>query len=258
MSTDNIQVELSDRILTLRFNRPDKKNAITQAMYSALAEKINEAAGNSEVRVLMFSGQPDCFTSGNDMKDFMAAAASTDMDNPTIRFMKALSVFPKPVVAAASGMAIGVGVTMLLHCDLVYCGEQTRLSMPFVNIGICPEFVSSYLLPRIMGHVRAAELLLLGEPFTAQTAREYGLVNAVAPNAGVEALARQKALAMAQLPPNTMRTCKALLKRWHAETTREAIPLEMMEVAKLLTLPEAHESIGAFMQKRKPDFSKFA
>lgn len=255
--TDHIQSEFSDRILTLRINRPEKKNALTQAMYASLAQRINEAAGNPEVRVLVLTGQPDCFTAGNDMQDFLAATASLT-ENPTIKFMQALAEFPKPVVAAASGMAIGVGVTLMLHCDLIYCGEQTRLSMPFVNIGIAPEYVSSYLLPRIMGHARAAELVLLGEPFTAQKAQEYGLVNAVAPNAEVEALARQKALAMAQLPPNTMRTCKALLKRWRADVTREAIPLEMMEVAKLLTKPEAHEAISAFAQKRKPDFSKFS
>lgn len=256
--TDHILTELSERVLTIRFNRPDKKNSLTQPMYSALAHTLKDAAANPEVRVVLFAGQQDCFSAGNDMKEFLSLPPSAVADNPTIRFMFALSDFPKPVVAAASGIAVGIGVTMLLHCDLVYCGEQTMLSMPFVNIGICPEYVSSYLLPRIMGHVRACELLLLGESFTAQKALEYGLVNALASNAEVESLARKKALTMAQLPPDTLRNTKALLKRWRADVTREAIPLEMMQVAERLKHPEASEAITAFMQKRKPDFSKFA
>lgn len=253
-----ILTEQADGVFTIRFNRPDKKNSLTQAMYANLCGALESAKNDPKTRVVLLAGQPDCFSAGNDMKDFMNVPVGSPAENPTIRFMSLLSEFPKPVVAAPCGIAVGIGVTLLLHCDLVYCGEQTTLNMPFVNIGIRPEFVSSYLLPRLMGHVRACELVLLGEPFTAQKALEYGLVNALAPNAEVEALARKKAEAMAKLPPHTVRSTKALLKRWRADVSREAIPLEMGQVAESLKHPEAHEAIGAFMQKRKPDFSKFS
>lgn len=256
MSQQHILTERKDRILTVRFNRPDKKNALTQAMYAELAQIFESVKDDKDIRVVLLAGQADCFSAGNDMKDFLAAPG-TAAHNPTIRFMVALAECPKPVIAACSGIAVGVGVTLLLHCDLVYCGEQTKLSMPFVSLGIRPEYASSYLLPRLMGHVRACELLLLGEPFTAQKAYEYGMVNALFPNAEVEARAREKALVMAQLPPNTLRATKALLKHWRADLVKGAIPFELGEVAKSLTHPEAMESITAFMQKRKPDFSRF-
>lgn len=252
-----ILTEQKDGVFTIRFNRADKKNALTQAMYLDLCAALEKAKTDPQTRVLLFAGQPDCFSAGNDMKDFLSVPLSSGAEYPTIKFMSALSEFPKPVVAAPCGIAVGIGVTLLLHCDLVYCGEQTTLNLPFVNIGIRPEFVSSYLLPRIMGHVRACELVLLGEPFTAQKALEYGLVNALAPNAEVENLAREKTMAIAKLPPHTVRSTKALLKRWRADVTRQAIPLEMSQVAESLRHPEALEAINSFIQKRKPDFSKF-
>ena len=256
MTQHHILTEHNNRILTIRFNRPDKKNALTQAMYTELAQIFETASTDSTIRAVLLAGQPDCFTSGNDMKDFLAAPPST-AQNPTLRFMQALAECTKPVIAAPSGIAVGVGVTLLLHCDLVYCGEQTKLSMPFVSLGIRPEYASTYLLPRLMGHVRACELLLLGEAFTAPKALEYGLVNQLAPNTEVEALAREKALQIAQLPPTTVRATKALLKHWRADLVKGAIPFELGEVAKSLAHPEAMESVTAFLQKRKPDFSKF-
>lgn len=256
MSDDLILSELSDRVLTLRFNRADKKNALTQTMYTRLAEALNQARDDAGVRVVLFAGQVDCFCSGNDVIDFLQAPPAT-VNSPVIRFMQALADFPKPVVAAASGIAVGVGVTMLLHCDLVYCGEKTKLNMPFVSLGICPEFASTYVLPRLMGHQRAAELTMLGEPFTAQTALSYGLVNALLPNEQVEAKAREKALQLAQLPPNAMRTTKALLKRWSQTTANEAITVEAAHFGPMLKLPEGVEAFTAFAQKRKPDFSQF-
>lgn len=257
MSTQHILTERKDRVLTIRFNRPDKKNALTQAMYSELAQLFESVKDDKDVRVVLLAGQPDCFSAGNDMKDFLAAPPSVS-NNPTLRFMVALAECPKPVIAAPSGIAVGIGVTLLLHCDLVYCGEQTRLNMPFVTLGIRPEYASTYLLPRIMGHVRACELLLLGEEFTAQKALQYGLVNELLPNDAVEARALEKARAIAQLPPTTVRATKALLKHWRNGIVQEAIPYELTEVGKSLGLPEAIESVTAFMQKRKPDFSKFA
>lgn len=254
--TSQLLNHLDAGVLVLRFNRPDKKNALSQVMYRALADAFRDAGKDPAVRAIVLTGQADCFTSGNDMTDFMAIPKDA-RDFPTLEFMRELADCPKPVIAAASGIAVGVGVTLLLHCDLVYCGEKTRMNMPFASIGIRPEYASSYLLPRIMGHVRASELLLLGE-FTAQKALEYGLVNAVLPNVDVEATAMEKARAIAQLPPTTVRSIKTMLKRWRGEVVADAINWEMGEVGKSLGMPEAQEAIGAFLQKRKPDFSRFS
>lgn len=253
----HITTELKDRVFTVRFNRPEKKNALTQAMYTSAANALQQAQADANVRVVLFAGQPDCFTSGNDLMDFLNMPP-TAADSPVSQFMRALAELQKPVIGAPSGIAVGIGVTLLLHCDLVYCGEQTRLHMPFVNLGICPEFASSYIMPQMVGHARACELLLLGEAFDAAKAREYGIANALAPNAEVEALARQKALAIAQLPPNAVRTTKALLKRWSRATALEAIQVEVGHFMPMLRGAEALEAMNAFMQKRKPDFSKFA
>lgn len=257
MSDNHIVTTLADRVLTLRMNRLDKKNALTQAMYTAMAEAINAAAANPEVRVLLITGDANCFCAGNDLSDFMNSPPGTT-DSPVARFMKALATFEKPVVGAVSGIAVGIGVTMLLHCDLVYCGEKTKLNMPFVSLGICPEFASSYILPRLMGHVRAAELVLLGEAFTAETALQYGLVNALLPNDQVEARAMEKARHIAGLAPAAVRTTKMLLKKWSNATAVQAIDIEASHFMPMLRAPEAIEAIGSFMQKRKPDFSDFA
>jgi enoyl-CoA hydratase/carnithine racemase len=253
----HIQHQIEDRVLTLRFNRPDKKNALTQAMYTAMAEVLREAQRDPQVRVVLLAGQPDCFTAGNDLMDFMNSPPG-DANSPVSQYMRALAELEKPVVAAPAGIAVGIGVTLLLHCDLVYCGEQTRMNMPFVSLGICPEFASSYVLPRLMGHARACELLLLGEPFSAQTALEYGIVNALLPNEQVEAHARAKALQIAALAPGAVRTTKMLLKQWSSRQVLEAISTESSHFMPMLKGEEAREAIGAFLQKRKPDFSRFA
>ena len=254
--SDLIQTELQDRVLTLRMNRPDKKNALTQAMYAAMADALNQAAENHEVRVLVIAGVPDAFTSGNDLQDFLKNPPKGD-DAPVARFMRALAVFPKPVIAAVNGFAVGIGVTLLLHSDLVYVGQNAKLQMPFTNIGICPEFSSTYLLPRIMGNVRAAELTLFGEPFTAAKALEYGLVNEVLPDAEVEPRALERARKLAQQAPNALRVTKKLLHHWSEKTALEAIQVEADHFIPMLGQPEALEAMTAFMQKRKPDFSKF-
>lgn len=251
---------LETGVLTLRLNRAEKKNALTQAMYSALAEAIEAAATNPAVRVLVIAGNDDAFCAGNDMVDFMKTAAKGGGggDSPVIRFMNALAVFPKPAIAAVNGLAIGIGVTMLLHCDLIYAGEAARFTMPFVNIGIVPEYASTYLMPRIMGHARAMEMVMFGEPFTAAHAKECGLVNEVLPNDQVESRAMERAKKLASQPPNALRTAKRLMKRWTDNTVAEAIPLETFHFVPMLSLPEAQEAIGAFIDKRKPDFSKFS
>ena len=251
----HVVTETQDRVLTIRFNRPEKKNALTQAMYGAAAQALKSAQADSAIRAVLITGQPDCFCAGNDVMDFLnAPLASTS--NPVGDFMDALSQIEKPVIAAVGGSAVGIGVTLLLHCDLVYAGEQTRFHMPFVSLGICPEFASTYILPRLMGHVRAFELLFTG-PFDAAKAREYGLVNAVAPNADVEALARKQAIAISKLPPKAARVTKSLLKRWRSDIVAQAIPLEAEHFVPMLREPEALEALSAFAQKRQPDFARF-
>lgn len=257
MSDSLIQHSLADGVYTLRINRPDKKNALTQAMYTALADGIDAANADSSVRVLLITGSGGSFSSGNDVKDFLNVPPGSQ-DSPVARFMNALAAFPKPVVAAVNGLAIGIGATMLLHCDLVYVGRSTRLQMPFVNIGICPEYASSYLMPRMMGHVRAAEIVLFGEPFSAQTALECGMVNAVLDDDAVEAHALERAIKLARQAPNAVRVTKQLLKRWRQDEIAEAIKVEAEHFVPMLRQAEATEAMTAFVEKRKPDFSRFS
>lgn len=257
MSTEHIVTELQDRILTIRFNRLDKKNALTTEMYSGLTEALLQGERDPQVRVLLIAGSSDCFTSGNDLADFLQRPPVGE-DSPVARFMRTLAAVKKPVVAAVNGIAVGVGTTLLLHCDLVYAGAKTRFHMPFVGIGICPEFASTYIMPRLMGHQRAAELMLLAEPFDAAKALEVGIVNAVLPNEQTEARAREAALKLAAQPPAALRTSKALLKRWREDVVMEAIRVEADEFIPMLGRPEAREAMSAFMQKRKPDFSNFS
>lgn len=246
----------ADGVLTLRLNRAEKKNSLTQAMYTTLAEALDAAAEDPTVRVVVIAGSGDSFTAGNDMVDFMKAPSGTG-DAPVVRFMTALATFPKPVIASVNGMAIGIGVTLLLHCDLIYASDDARFQLPFVNIGIVPEFASTYLLPRIMGHARAMELVMFGEPFTAAQARECGLVNEVLPAEQLDARAAERAKKLAGQPPKALRVAKRLMKRWTDPTVAAALPLEVFAFVPMLKQPEAQEAIGAFLQKRKPDFSKF-
>lgn len=251
-----VQCELSEGTLTLRFNRPDKKNALNLAMYTALAAEIREADLNDAVRVILVTGGEECFTSGNDLADFLGAPP-TGLDSPVMQFLMALSQARKPMVAAVNGAAVGVGVTMLLHCDLVYAGEGALFQMPFVDLGLCPEAGSTLLLPRMMGHQRAAELLLLGEPFGAGKACELGIVTAVHPDAEVSAVARARALQLAARPAAAVRLAKSLLKREYAAQLQETIVEEGTQFMARLRSPEAAEALQAFMQRRKPDFSRF-
>lgn len=256
MSAEHIVTEIRDRILTIRLNRTDKKNAISGAMYKSMTDAINAGHADPDVRVILFTGTDGCFSSGNDLGDFLNSPDSTS-GSVIAQFMQAIVDASKPMIAAVAGPAVGIGTTLLLHCDLIYAGEKTRFQLPFVNIGICPEFASSLMMPVIMGHPRAAELILLGEPFTAVKARDYGLINDVLPEAEVETHARAQALKLAAQPPNAVRTSKALLKRWTREQVKEAVSVEINHFAPMLKQPEALEALGAFMQKRKPDFSKF-
>lgn len=257
MSQELVKTDLADGVMTVRLNRPNKKNALTQAMYVALAEALAHADDDPAVRCVLLTGTSDCFCSGNDIADFLQAPLG-DKDTPVIRFMMALAHLRKPVVAALNGPAIGIGTTLLLHVDLAYAGESTRFQMPFVNIGICPEYASTYLLPRMIGHVQAAELLLLGEPFTAARALESRLISAVLPDAEVFAHALEQARKLAQKPPAALRTSKALLKRWRSGFLDEVILHEAGHFGTMLHQDEAREALTAFLQKRKPDFSRFS
>ncbi|HXE98367.1 MAG TPA: enoyl-CoA hydratase [Dongiaceae bacterium] len=256
MSTDQILCETSEGILTLRINRPDKKNALNLAMYQALADGLKKADSDDAVRVILISGGGECFTSGNDLADFLSAPP-IGPESPVMQFLIAISGARKPIVAAVNGLAVGVGVTMLLHCDLVYIGKSATFQMPFVNLGLCPEAGSTLLLPRIMGHQRAAELLLLGEVFSAETACSLGIATEICPDGDVLATARNRALQLAAQPAAGVRLAKDLLKREYAPRLRETIAEEGVQFMARLKSPEATEALQAFMQRRKPDFSKF-
>jgi len=252
---NHIVVEKQDRILAIRMDRPEKKNALTLAMYSAMAEALEKAGADAEVRVVLITGTKDCFTAGNDIADF--AAAKPEQISPAIRFLEVLAATAKPVVAAVTGVAIGIGTTMLLHCDLVYAASSARFQLPFVNLGLCPEAGSTLILPSRLGHQRAAELLFFGEPFGAEAARDLGLVNQVFTDQELPAAALARAKQLAEKPPNSLRTTKTLLKSASAEAIKEAMARERVQFAALLQGAEAKEAMAAFMERRKPDFSRF-
>lgn len=256
-SSDLIQSELCEGVLTLRINRPEKKNALNLAMYQALADGLKAADNDDAVRVILISGSRECFTSGNDLADFLSAPP-TGMDSPVMQFLTAISQARKPVVAAVNGAAVGVGVTMLLHCDLVYAGEGASFQMPFVNLGLCPEAGSTLLLPRLMGHQRAAELLLLGETFSAEKACALEIVTSVHGDVDVLAIAHNRALQLAAQPAAAVRLAKSLLKREYAAALQETIAEEGAQFMARLKSPEAGEALQAFMERRKPDFSRFS
>jgi enoyl-CoA hydratase/carnithine racemase len=255
-----IQTTKSGGILTVEFNRPERKNAITSAMYQAMADTINAAETDAEVRVILISGKPEIFTAGNDLDDFLKTTALNDgvafTERPVFQFMRALSGTTKPVVAAVSGAAIGIGTTMLMHCDLVYAGDNAKFSVPFSQLGLCPEFGSSMLLPRNAGHARAAEKLMLGEPWGAQEAYDMGLVSKVLPAADVLAHAQAQAAKLVALPAASIRATKRLMKSGR-EALQAHIDVESKMFGDMLLGPEAKEAFTAFFEKRKPDFSKF-
>jgi enoyl-CoA hydratase/carnithine racemase len=256
-SQELIRREFGDGILTLSINRPEKKNALNLAMYQALADGLCGADQDEAVRVIMITGSDSCFTSGNDLADFLTAPP-TGPDSPVMQFLAAISEARKPLVAAVNGVAVGVGVTMLLHCDLVYAGSSATFQMPFVNLGLCPEAGSTLLLPRLMGHQRAAELLLLGESFSSDKACSLGIVTQVCPDDQLLTLAHGKALQLAAQPAASVRLAKSLLKRDHGEKLRDTIAEEGVQFMARLKSSEAAEALQAFMEHRKPDFSRFS
>ncbi len=255
--SDLIHVEIVERINRIRINRPDKKNALNLAMYDAMTAAVENGEKDDQVRVHFFTGTDSSFTSGNDLADFMQSPPTSE-DSPVGRFLNAIVTAKKPIVAAVNGLAIGVGTTMLLHFDLVYAAESARFSLPFTNLGLCAEAGSSMLLPRMIGHQRAAELLLLGEMFDAQTAKEASIVNKVFADADLQENALAQARKLAALPPNAIRVTKGLMKRSTEAELTAAMRAEMTYFMEMLTGPEAMEAMSAFMQRRKPDFSQFS
>jgi len=247
--------KVENRIASVELARPEKKNALTAEMYRQLAAALAAADADPQVRVILLHGAPDCFTAGNDVSDFLKRPPGGA--SPVLGFFEVLPNLKKPVVAAVGGPAVGIGSTMLLHCDLVYAAANARFQLPFVPLGIVPEFASTYLLPLLAGYQRAAELLLLGQPFTAQKAHEVGIVTAVVPQENLMEEARKAAAQLASLPPESLRLTKRLLKKRHGAAIGEAIAEETKIFSERLSSPEAKEAMSAFLEKRKPDFSRF-
>ena len=252
-----IKTAILDGVATIEIARPERKNALTRAMYLQLAAAFDAAREDGTVRAVLLTGQPGIFTSGNDIDDFLQARPADTSEVPSITFMKALLACDKPVIAAVTGAAIGIGTTMLLHCDFVFVSDEARLAMPFVSLGLVPEFASSLLVPQLMGNVRAAEKLLLGDPFTGADAVECGIANAVLPANEVVKHARRIAERFNALPPGAVRETKRLLRRARSAAVLETIGIESQTFGMRLQSPEAKEAFSAFFEKRKPDFSRF-
>ncbi|HET9978424.1 MAG TPA: enoyl-CoA hydratase [Burkholderiaceae bacterium] len=252
----SIKTATFNGVATIEIARPEKKNALTVEMYQAMTDALLDAQGDAAVRAVLITGQPGIFTSGNDLEDFMRRPRAGD-DSPVFQFMRALIACDKPVVAAVTGAAIGIGTTMLLHCDFVYVADDARLAMPFVALGLVPEFGSSFVVPQLMGQRRAAEKLLLGDPFSAETAVECGIASAVLPAGEVAAHARRVAERFNALPPGAVSDTKRLLRTPQAGALLAAINTEAEAFGRRLMSPEAREAMSAFLEKRKPDFTKF-
>ncbi|KPG77941.1 enoyl-CoA hydratase-related protein [Pseudomonas libanensis] len=248
--TDAILQQRERGLLTLQLNRPDKKNALTRAMYTQLAEALEQADANSDIRAVLLQGSSECFTAGNDISDFLEQPPN-DLDSPPFHFMKSLLNCRKPVIAAVAGAAVGIGTTLLLHCDLVYISRDARLRMPFVNLGLCPEFGSSLILPRLLGHAKAAELLLLGEGFTGEQAAVWGIATeALGSGEAALAKAREMAERFESLAPGAVQVTKQLMKSVDREQLRQVIEEEGALFTQRLRSPEAIAALSGFITRR--------
>lgn len=252
----DILTDRADGVLTLTLNRVEKKNSFTQAMYTTMAQALADAAADAAIRVVVIQGHATVFSAGNDLRDFLnGPPVSASGQAPVQRFIAALVQFPKPLLAAVCGPAVGIGTTMLFHCDLVYAGDNAAFSMPFVNLGLCPEAASSLLAPRLMGYHRAAQALLMGEPFMAEAALEVGLVNRIVPPTEANALAQAQALKLAAKPMRALIETKRLLKKSQTAEITQRVAEEFDSFGRMLKEPAALEAIAAFTEKRRPDFS---
>jgi len=250
-----IVTERFENVLRIQFNRPEKKNAMTSAMYSTVAELLNAAAEDDETRAVLLHGAGDAFCAGNDLGDFLHNPLKSD-DSPQARFIAALIEFDKPLIAAVHGLAIGGGTTMLTHFDFVYAAEHTRFQMPFVNLALVPELGTSYWLPAQIGYLAAAELVLLALPFDSRRAAELGFVTRVVAEADLKATALDTAHRLIRQPAGAVRASKRLMKRVLGAQMAAAAELELREYASRLQSADAKEAFTAFLEKRKPDFAR--
>ena len=252
---DEIITERSGNILRVELNRPTKRNAMTSRMYEALADIFNEAAKDERTRIVLWHGAGDSFCAGNDIEDFLKNPPGPG-ESPQARLMDALINFDKPLVAAVHGAAIGGGTTMLTHCDFIYAGESTKFQMPFINLAVVPEFGSSCSVPARIGHIRAAELILLGAPFDARRAVELGLATEVVPDGDLRAKATDTARKLAAKPAAALQASKRLMKQPFREQIKAAMKAENEEFSTQVRSEDAREAFTAFVEKRKPDFTR--
>ncbi len=252
----DIRIEQAGGVLRIDFNRPEKKNAITAAMYRMLAEALESAGSDRAVRAILFGSTSPVFTAGNDLGDFRSNPPRS-ADSPVFRFLRAVSGAEKPMLAAVAGPAVGIGTTMLLHCDFVVAAKGARFHLPFVDLALVPEAASSYLLPRLAGWQAAAEMLMLGLPVDAPRALALGFVHKVVEEAELEPVALGLARALAAKPPEALRLTRRLMKDGVREGVAAALEREGRVFAERLLTPEAKEAFDAFFEKRKPDYSKF-
>ncbi len=252
-----IEVERGGAVLRIALNRPEKKNALTAEMYDSLSDAIEQAESDAAIRLMLLHARGDSFTAGNDLEDFMKRPWKGQATPPAVRFIRAVAGARKPVIAAVHGLVVGVGTTILLHCDLVYASEDAKFMMPFINLGIVPEAASTVLLPLLIGRQRATELFLLGTPLTAQRAYELGLVNAVVARDELLSMASAATQQLAAKPAGAVLSCKELMKRAYQAEVERALTEEVAVISQRLDSPETQEALSAFLEKRKPDFSRF-
>jgi enoyl-CoA hydratase/carnithine racemase len=252
---DEIITERSASMLRVELNRPAKKNAMTSSMYVTLADVFNDAAKDERVRVVLWHGAGDSFCAGNDIEDFLKNPPGPG-NFPQARLMEALVDFDKPLIAAVQGAAIGGGTTMLTHCDLVYAGESAKFQMPFVNLALVPEFGSSFSIPARIGHIRAAELILLGLSFDARKAADLGLVTQVVCDQNLLATASETARKLAAKPAGALQASKKLMKQSFSEQIKAAMKAENEEYSARVRSEDAKEAFAAFLQKRPPNFNR--
>lgn len=255
-SSDKIQVSTADGVCEIRIARPETKNSLLVSMYEAMTEALIAASTDEAVQVVLIYGEGGSFSSGNDLKDFLANAPSGP-ESPVFRFMHVIAAFEKPILAAVDGFAVGIGSTMLLHCDVVYAAPDTRFILPFVNLALCPEAGSALLLPKVAGLRRASEVFYFGEPFDTDLAIELGLVSKAIPQTELLDHARKRAKQLADKPYRALVETKRLLKHSDAAETNAYIDRESEMFCTLLQSDELEEAINAFFEKRRPDFKQF-
>ncbi|MDP2341841.1 MAG: enoyl-CoA hydratase [Deltaproteobacteria bacterium] len=254
----DILVNTENGVCTITFNRPERKNALTVQMYADVVHAMRAADVDPRVHIVLFTGTGDSFTSGNDIADFVNAPP-TGEDSPVFQFLMLLASFEKPIVVAVNGNAVGIGVTMLMHVDIVYVADSAKLRMPFVTLGLCPEAASSFLLPRMAGHARASELLMFAEPFDAQTAVDVGLACKVLPRDELMTWAKERCRILAEERPlSSLKSTKRLLRAPLAERVKSALYAEAAAFTAHLGSDEAREAFTAFFEKRKPNFAQFS